>query len=506
MLISRNAANNGPTTMGAADGVSVNMRRLGTCAGFLVCATLFAKDTCLNRERNVFYMLRRPRNPAPLCLVPLCVSGETSKSCISLMVRKIKVHGDSTWEIVNVSEGLALQDVKSLVLKLQSRGLKDPAHFARDFELKTSATRAGDGAYGAEEESLVSSTSDTSSNSELEASHSQKRLSEGQEQERSLTSDGGLFASDHQSPAGPGRGGRTFSGLLVDVPRVTREGRRQYNVGRSHVQSNLFDGDTSEEDEVLDDAMRAVVPCYANTSLIRYENGAYNVGSKVENLVTHYLGHREMYGLDAAGHRIATGGGYVAGGGATPAGRDGVSKEALPPLIGVARGRSSTDWGTPIPVLDRCLTEEEDSSAARPELPPDLLITSQDRRLAAALQQHRGSVNLAMKKRQSTVGRARRSSSVRPSGGRKGTSRPPSGAGTAQRSSPSRKKGGAKKARGKAAAADSAARGEEGRGADGMPNVQPATRSPRATPPPPRQEGEHAKTRAAGTQQKKASK
>jgi hypothetical protein len=493
VLVSRSAANNGPTTMAAADGVSVNLRRLGTCAGFLVCATLFGKDACLHREHNVFYMIRKPRNPSPVCLVPLCVSGDTARSCISLMVRKIKAHGNSTWEVVNVSEGLALQDVKSLVLKLQSRGLRDPAHFARDFEFKSSTSHAGDGTYGDEEEDLVSSSSDGGS-SELDASHSQKHLGERQEPERSLTSEGALCSRDHRDPAVPTRSGRTFSGLLLDVPRVTREGRRQYNVGRSHVQRNLFDGDTSEEDEVLDDAMRAVVPCYTNTSLIRYDNGAYNVGSKAENLITHYVEHREMYGLGAAGHRLAGGGGGAAG-------RDGVAKETLPPLLGGSRVRSSADWGTPIPVLDRCQVEEEDGVAARPELPPDLLVTSQDKRLAAATQPHRGSVNLAMKKCQSTIGRVRRSSSA----ARKGTSRPPSGTSNGQRRFPQRKKADRRGTRAKFLAADAATRTEESRGADGISSVSPASRNSRASPSA-RQEGMQTKAPSSGTKQKSTTK
>lgn len=493
VLVSRNAANNGPTTMAAADGVSVNLRRLGTCAGFLVCATLFGKDACLNRERNVFFMIRKPRNPTPLCLVPLCVSGELSKSCTSLMVRKIKVHGDSMWEVVNVNEGLALQDVKGLVLKLQERGLRDPAHFTRDFELKSAANRAGDGVYGGGEDDLMSSST-SSSSSDLDASHSQKRLSEGHEQERSFTSEGAVLNGEHRSPAAPIRSGRTFSNLLVDVPRVMREGRRQYNVGRSHVQSNLFDGDTSEEDEVLDDAMRAVVPRYANTSLIRYDNGAYNVGSREENLVTHYIDHREMYGLDAAGHRLIGGGG--GGGGAA---REGVSKEFLPPLVGGLRGRASADWGTPIPVLDRCQVEEESSSAARPELPPDLLITSQDRRIAASIQQHRGSINAAMKKRQSTVGRARRSSSVRPSSSRKGAPRPGGSVVNGQRVSQQRKKADSKLVKAKPAAADAAAHTEEGRGADGKPGIQPASRGSRVSPAARDESQQEKKAKSAGT-------
>lgn len=487
VLVSRNAANNGPITMGAADGVSVNLRRLGTCAGFLVCATLFGKDAHLNRERNVFYMIRKPRNPSPLCLIPLCVSGESSKSCISLMIRKIKVHGDSVWEVVNVNEGLALQDVKGLVLKLQDRGLVDPAHFTRDFELKSNANRANDAVYGGGEDNLMSSSTE-SSGSELNASHSQKRLSEGQEQEQSLVSEGAAHATEHRCPAPQTRSGRTYSGLLADVPRVTREGRRQYNVGRSHVQSNLFDGDTSEEDEVLDDAMRAVVPRYANTSLIRYENGAYNVGSKVENLVTHYIDHREAYGLDAAGHRFSGGGGA----------REGVSKEVFPPLQGGSRGRSSADWGTPLPALNRCQVESGNASAARPELPPDLLITSQDKRIAASMLQHRTSVNAAMKKRQSTLGRALRVASVRPSSSRKRPSRPSGSAAAGQRGSQQRKKADTKGTRRKSAAADSAARAEESRGADGKTSTQPASRSLQNSPSAP-EEGKQAKKSKSGS-------
>ncbi|KAK7194374.1 hypothetical protein NESM_000353400 [Novymonas esmeraldas] len=433
VLVSRTSASNGPVTMAAADGIEVSLRRLSVCSGFLVSSTLFSKDTCLNRERNVFYMVRRPRSSTPICLVPLCVFGEPSMSCVALMVRKVRAHGETMWELVNVSEPLAYLDVKSLVLKLQERGLGDPAHFARDYELKTAAGRVGDGAAGGIEEDALTSSAQSSS-SDLDISGSHRRLSDGLEQERSVTSVRASLSGERHYPQPPNRGGRSFSALLVDVPRVTREGRRQYNVGRSHFQTRLFDGDTSDEDEVLDDAMRAVVPCYTNASLVRYENGAYNVGSRVDNLVTHYVGHRETYALDAAAGQRALGGG-----------RFGMSRDRLFPPLGAPRTRASAEWGTSLPVLDRCQLDGSEF-AVRPELPADLLLTSQDRELGAGSQQHRSSFNGNPKKRQSAAGRVGRSSSFRGSGGHKSGKRLPSTRGGGKSGARTKKKAGGKKA------------------------------------------------------------
>ncbi|CAG9576495.1 conserved hypothetical protein [Leishmania major strain Friedlin] len=454
VLVSRTATSNGPIAMAAADGVEVNLRRLDMCAGFLVSATLYSKDTCLNRERNVFYMVRRPRSSTPLCLVPLCIYGTPSSSCVSMMVRKVRVHGETTWEIVNVSEPLLRKDVKSLILKLQERGLADPAHFARDYELKAAANRGGDGGSVGTEEDVLSG-SGQSSNSELHASASHKRLSYAFEQEQSLTSMRASLTGERHCPLPRNRSSRTFSTLLTDVPRVVREGRRQYNVGRSHVQTNLFDGDTSEEDEVLDDAMRAVVPRYADASLVRYENGAYNVGSRVGNLATHYVSHRETYGLDAARQRLSGGG------------RLGGSRDELLPSLGAPRARSSADLVTLLPVLDRCQPDDSEF-AARPELPADLLFTSLDRQLAARAQLHSSSINANMKKRQSTVGRAHHSSSLRRSRRRKGSKRPPSARASGRSRSQAKKKGGGKKAKG--------TRGPKS--ASGIPGYRSASASP----------------------------
>ncbi|CBZ27992.1 conserved hypothetical protein [Leishmania mexicana MHOM/GT/2001/U1103] len=454
VFVNRAATSNGPVAMAAADGVEVNLRRLDTCAGFLVSATLFSQDRCLSRERNVFYMVRRARSSTPLCLVPLCIYSTLSSSCVSLMVRKVRVHGETTWELVNVSEPLLCKDVKGLILKLQERGLADPAHFARDYEVKAVANRGGDGSsVGTEED--VASGSGQSSSSELHASASHKRLSYTFEQEQSLTSMRASLTGERHCPPPHNRSSRTFSTLLSDVPRVVREGRRQYNVGRSHVQTNLFDGDTSEEDEVLDDAMRAVVPRYADASLVRYEHGAYNIGSRVGNLVTHYVSHRETYGFDAASQRLARGG------------RLGGSRDELLPSLGAPRARSSGDLVTLLPALDRCQPDDSEF-AARPELPADLLLTSLDRQLAARAQQHSSSINANMKKRRSTVGRARHSSSLRRSRRRKGSKRSPSARASGRSRSHAKKKGGGKKTKG--------TRGSES--ASGIPGHRSVSASP----------------------------
>lgn len=425
ILVSRTATNNGPVVMAAGDSIEVSLRRLSACSGVLVTASLFSKETSINRAGNVFYMVRRTRNSTPLCLVPLSVFGDPCNSCISLMVRKIRVHGDVVWELVNVSEPLNTRDIKSMVLALQVRGLADPAHFARDYELKAAASRTGDGGAASPEEDLLSG-SVQSSGSEMEASVSYKRLSDAAEPERSATSVRASFSGErHCMAPPPNRSGRTFSTLLVDVPRVAREGRRQYNVGRSHVQATLFNGDSSDEDEIVDDAMRAVVPCFANASLVRYESGAYNVGSKVRKLVSHYVDHREGYGLDAASQN------------STGAGRFLTPKEKALPFLNSQRSRFSAEWAAPLQVLDRCQADDGEL-ATRPELPPDLLMTTEDKQLAAEALLHRSSVNPNPKKRHSMGGRAGRASSLRGAGGHKGGKRGASKRG----GSKSRKKGG----------------------------------------------------------------
>ncbi|GET89534.1 hypothetical protein, conserved [Leishmania tarentolae] len=434
-FVSRTATSNGPVTMAAGDGVEVSLHCLDMCSGFLVAATLFAKDTWLSRERNVFYMVRRRRSSTPLCLVPVCIHGEPSNSCVSLMVRKVRIHGETMWELVNVSEPLSCRDVKSLILKLQERGLADPAHFERDYELKAVSNRGGDSPSVGAEDDILSDSEQISSSSELHTSASHKRLSCAFEQEQSLTSVRGSLTGERHCSFPHNRSTRTFSTLLTDVPRVVREARRQYNVGRSHVQTNLFDGGTSEEDEVLDDAMRAVVPSYADASLVRYENGAYNVGSRVGNLVTHYVSHRETYGLDAASQRLPGGG------------RQRSSRDELLPSLGAPRTRSSAELVTLLPALDRCQSSNSEFSV-RPELPEDLLFTPLERQVAARTQPHSSSVNANMKKRRSTVGRVHHSSSLQKSGRRKRGKRLPSARASGRSRSQSRKKKGGKKANG----------------------------------------------------------
>lgn len=402
ILLNPTASSFSPITMAAGDTIAVDLTRLEMCAGFLVSAALFSKDAFIGRERNLFYMIRKPKSTVPMCLIPFSIHGSGNHSSISFMVRKLKMRGESVWEMVSINEPFPVQDVKGLILKLQERGLVDPIHYVRDFDGRLSPARGGEGG-GGEENSLSSSATGGSSD---QAETSLAPLSEVATPRNASASLGvhPLSPDGRQSKHRDSKGtsNRTYSELLTAVPRVSREGRRQYNVGRSHVQTNLFDGGSSEEDEVLDDAMRAVVPCYANNNLVRYENGAYNVGSTPRNLVTHYVDHREIYGLGSANDHLRRG--------------SATNGEKLP-FVSTGQSGRSADWTDATSALDRC-TADGEGPIQRPELPPDLLLTSQDQRWAAQNASHRNSMLPSQKRKQSNIGRPR-GTSIRMSGDRK---------------------------------------------------------------------------------------
>ncbi|CCW65121.1 unnamed protein product [Phytomonas sp. EM1] len=260
------AVNNG-ATMAAGDGFFISFKRINMCTGLLISATLFGKDITVRNGLVPYYMVRRPKSSLPLCLVPLRVSFDHYKSVISIMIRKIKIRGETLWELVNVSEPLAHENVKNIISAMEKRGLADPVDYQRDFD-----TRGLEGAFERTVSGMESGSQDEDED---------ENMKEGKDDVQSVNS--------HE-----------FNDLLSNIPHVMREGRKQYNVGRSYIHTSLVEEPSSEDDAIIDDALRAVVPQYTNNSVVRYEYGAYNVGSKIETLVSHYVNHRKEYGLKAA--------------------------------------------------------------------------------------------------------------------------------------------------------------------------------------------------------------
>lgn len=94
------------------------------------------------------------------------------------------------------------------------------------------------------------------------------------------------LTQQQQQPAPPFGSPRT-------VPVIQRAGECRYNVGRSaffrrRQNMNGDDSDYSDGEVPLCDAMKVVVPQFGASEMVRYGNGTYNVGSRVERLTEHY--------------------------------------------------------------------------------------------------------------------------------------------------------------------------------------------------------------------------
>ncbi|RNF11653.1 uncharacterized protein Tco025E_06587 [Trypanosoma conorhini] len=256
----------GPSVI-AGDGVSVNLKRLTMWAGFSLSTTLFTGDTNLSDVVDAYYAVKKPKAKIPLAVVPITVSNPSHNSCVTLMVRKMKGNAKTVWELVRIGETFSQQDVKGVLATLQKRGLLSPTGYRL----------------------LPYHGPDCSSEVGNEDS-----FSFDDEEEEEEEDDADAVCSS------VGDEGEKFENLLANVPPVTREGRRQYSVGRSIVNTVLETADSSDEDEVLEDALRAVVPRYTSLCPVRYEDKTYNVGSRDEALAQHYVSHREKYGLETA--------------------------------------------------------------------------------------------------------------------------------------------------------------------------------------------------------------
>ncbi|RNF00464.1 hypothetical protein TraAM80_07573 [Trypanosoma rangeli] len=261
----------GPSVI-AGDGVSVNLKRLTMWGGFSLCTTLFTGDANLTEVSDAYYAVRKPKSQIPLVVVPITVINPSQNSCVALMVRKMKGNAKTVWELVRIGEPIFQQDVKGVLATLRRRGLVTPTGY-RLLPLHGPDYSAKDGSEGS-----FSFDDDDDEEDDVDAVCS----SIGDESER-------------------------FENLLVNVPPVTREGRRQYSVGHSIINTVLETADSSDEDEVLEDALRAVVPRYTSLFPVRYEDKTYNVGSRDEALAQHYVSHREKYGLGNAESQLGKG-------------------------------------------------------------------------------------------------------------------------------------------------------------------------------------------------------
>ncbi|ORC92893.1 uncharacterized protein TM35_000022190 [Trypanosoma theileri] len=263
----------GPSVI-AGDSVLVNFKKIAMWSGVSVCATLFTPDISLSEVTDVYYAVRKPDALVPLAIIPVTSGDSKRNSCIAFMIRKIKLNTETGWELVRVGETLQEQDVKGVVEAMQNRGLVDPIGYKFD-------TSRG----------LDYTTESCSENSSFED------IDDDDDDD-----DDDDFVEVKISRADSKE---SLERLLVNVPRVTREGRRQYTVGRSTLNTVAESGDSSDEDEIMEDALRAVVPRYTSACPVRYEEKTYNVGSRDETLAMHYVDHREEYGLSNAESRLS---------------------------------------------------------------------------------------------------------------------------------------------------------------------------------------------------------
>ncbi|KAG8344130.1 hypothetical protein TRVL_05048 [Trypanosoma vivax] len=259
----------GGTPVVAGDSILVNLKKVSMWSGFTLCATLFTPGACLCDTTDVYYTVKKPNAKVPLAILAVKVDNSEHNSCIVMMIRKVKVNAEVTWELVRIGETLAQQDVKGVVKALQNRGLEDPKKYFLDpshrlevmDEYSTDGNNSVDDYYDDDDEVET----------RLDVSVSSRDCN--------------------------------FDELLANVPRVAREGRRQYNIGRSML-NPFLEGDSSDDDEVMEDALRAVVPSYTDASPVRYDDKTYNVGSSSVKLTRHYVDHREEYGLSNAGSSV----------------------------------------------------------------------------------------------------------------------------------------------------------------------------------------------------------
>lgn len=328
------AVTNGPLIMAAADGVRLHLKHLQTCAGALISCSLFDKMQQVPQPNwGVYFLIRSKGAAIPICLVPVQVIQERCTSQISIMLRRIRVQHEIVWELVSMAEALHSTDVPGVLLSMQQRGLKDVEGYNPDYRTPRESDEDEDdhhdGSYDGAGHNNYNHNNEDDPHKKREEYYLGRRrhhhrgpgngsvsssdsdiLDEDSEEEWSDTaqeSDGDPSHHHHHrdphSVSDESEGCRTpveFEQLLAKLPLVVREGRRQYSEGLTNVNSMLNEDAHSGEDEVMDDALKAVVPRFAHGHPVRYANSTYNYGSNPISLSTHYSGYRDAYAVETA--------------------------------------------------------------------------------------------------------------------------------------------------------------------------------------------------------------
>lgn len=304
------ASLNGPVKMAAADGVQLHLKHLQHAAGALVSCSLFdSRNLALPPDWGVYFLVRA-KVPSPfICLIPVLAFQGNNTSQISIMLRRIRVGEEHSWELISMAEFLPCCDVPGVLLSMQDRGLGDVSNYNPSYRSPWT------------EEEVNSDNDSLSPSSEIEEEGSKEEEEEVGETpeivgkdvvELSNTKIGMSTNSQADvleevvpavSSGGGGVNSFPFEQLLDKLPLVVREGRRQYSEGVTNVNSMLDEDAFSGEDEVMEDALKAAFPRFAHGHPIRYADGTYNNGSPPTALSSLYTSSRAKYAIERASRK-----------------------------------------------------------------------------------------------------------------------------------------------------------------------------------------------------------
>lgn len=301
---------NGPVKMAAADGVQLHLKHLQHAAGALVSCSLFDnRNIALPPDWGVYFLVRA-KVPSPfICLIPVLAFQGNDTSQISIMLRRIRVGEEHSWELISMAEFLPCCDVPGVLLSMQNRGLGDVSNYNPSY--RTPWT----------EEEGNSDNDSLSASSEIEEEGSKEEEEEVGEKAEIVGKDVKELSNTKigRSPSSqadvlekvisavPSGGGVVnsfpFEQLLDNLPLVVREGRRQYSEGVTNANSMLDEDAFSGEDEVMEDALKAAFPRFAHGHPIRYADGTYNNGSQPTALSSLYTSSRAKYAIERASRK-----------------------------------------------------------------------------------------------------------------------------------------------------------------------------------------------------------
>ena len=84
-------------------------------------------------------------------------------------------------------------------------------------------------------------------------------------------------------------------------PRVIRKAKRLYSVGKAFKGTTRFDADDEDDDSDADEELfHSFFPGYANAYMMRYADRCYNMGTKKDQLLAHYMRHQAEYQREQA--------------------------------------------------------------------------------------------------------------------------------------------------------------------------------------------------------------